>query len=74
MNQFSFHPGAEADLIEIWDFIAADSVDAADRVRDNIVAAIQALVRIPNQYTISGGPCHTAFVPCGDPAPSVRRS
>jgi hypothetical protein len=34
MNDFSFHPEAEADLNEIWDFIADDSVDAADRVRD----------------------------------------
>jgi plasmid stabilization system protein ParE len=49
MNDFSFHPEAEADLNEIWDFIAEDSVDAADRVRDQIQAAIQAVIRIPNQ-------------------------
>ena len=36
MNAFSFHPEAEADLNEIWDFIAEDSADAADRVRDSM--------------------------------------
>jgi antitoxin ParD1/3/4/toxin ParE1/3/4 len=49
MNEFAFHPEAEADLIEIWDFIAEDSVDAADRVRDDIFATIRRLVRTPNQ-------------------------
>jgi antitoxin ParD1/3/4 len=49
MNEFAFHPEAEVDLIEIWDFIAEDSVDAADRVRDNIFAAIRGLVLTPNQ-------------------------
>ena len=29
MNEFAFHPEAEADLIEIWDFIAEDNVDGA---------------------------------------------
>ena len=34
MNEFAFHPEAEGDLIEIWDFIAEDDVDAAPhRVR-----------------------------------------
>ena len=49
MNAFSLHPEAEADLNEIWDFVAEDSVDAADRVRDDIFAAIQGLVRVPNK-------------------------
>ncbi|HET9363217.1 MAG TPA: type II toxin-antitoxin system RelE/ParE family toxin [Vicinamibacterales bacterium] len=40
MNEFAFHPEAEVDLIEIWDFIAEDSVDAADRVRDDILGAV----------------------------------
>jgi hypothetical protein len=26
MNEFAFHPETEVDLIEIWDFIAEDSV------------------------------------------------
>jgi antitoxin ParD1/3/4 len=49
MNEFAFHPEAEADLIEIWDFIAEDNVDGADRVRDSIFAAIRGLARTPNQ-------------------------
>jgi plasmid stabilization system protein ParE len=48
MNEFAFHPGAEVDLIEIWDFIAEDSVDAAGRVRGDIFAAIRRLVRTLN--------------------------
>ena len=43
-----FQPEAEIDLNEIWDFIAEDSIDAADRVRDNIFA-IQELAQTPNQ-------------------------
>jgi antitoxin ParD1/3/4/toxin ParE1/3/4 len=49
MTGFRFHPEAEIDLNEIWDFIAEDSIDAADRVRDNIFAAIQDLAQTPNQ-------------------------
>jgi plasmid stabilization system protein ParE len=49
MNEFAFHPEAEVDLIEIWDFIAEDGVDAADRVRDDISATVRRLVRTPNQ-------------------------
>ena len=49
MTEFRFHPEAEIDLNEIWDFIAEDSIDAADRVRDNIFAAIQDLAQTPNQ-------------------------
>ena len=49
MNEFAFHPEAEVDLIEIWDFIAEDGVDAAGRVRDDISATVRRLVRTPNQ-------------------------
>jgi plasmid stabilization system protein ParE len=38
---FDFHPEAERDLAEIWDFIAEDSPDAADKVTENIVAGIK---------------------------------
>jgi len=49
MSEFSFHPEAENDLIEIWEFIAEDSVEAADRVRDDIFATIRRLTQTPNQ-------------------------
>jgi plasmid stabilization system protein ParE len=36
MTRFVLHPEARADLDEIWEFIAADNLDAADRVLDEI--------------------------------------
>ncbi len=47
MSEFVLHPQACADLDEIWEYIAADSVDAADRVREEIYEAIQSLVPFP---------------------------
>ena len=32
MPEYDFHPKAEIDLNEIWEYIADDSVSAADRV------------------------------------------
>jgi plasmid stabilization system protein ParE len=34
MNRFVLHPEAYTDLEEIWEYIAADSLDAADRMRE----------------------------------------
>jgi plasmid stabilization system protein ParE len=36
MSGFVFHPGAFTDLTEIWEYIAADDPEAADRVLDEI--------------------------------------
>ena len=33
MSGFVFHPEAELDLIDIWEYIAADNLTAADRDR-----------------------------------------
>jgi toxin ParE1/3/4 len=49
MRAYDFHPEAEADINAIWDYIAEDNPDAADRLMDEIVAAIEALVPFPNQ-------------------------
>jgi len=49
MTGFVLHPEAYADLDEIWEFIAADNLDAADRVRDEIYRAIRSLVSFPHQ-------------------------
>ena len=49
MITYDFHPEARLDLDEIWQFIGGDNVAAADRVIDEIVAAIDALVPFPNQ-------------------------
>jgi plasmid stabilization system protein ParE len=48
VSAYSFHPEAFADLKEIWDFIAQESVDAADRVLDEIERAIDMLVNNPH--------------------------
>ena len=47
MSEFVLHPHAAKDLEEIWEYIAADSLDAADRVREEIYDAIQSLVPLP---------------------------
>jgi plasmid stabilization system protein ParE len=47
MSGFVLHPQAHADLDEIWEYIAADSLDAADRVREELYEAIQSLVPFP---------------------------
>jgi plasmid stabilization system protein ParE len=48
VSGFVLHPAAFADLDEIWEFIAADSLDAADRVLREIYEAIHSLVSFPN--------------------------
>jgi plasmid stabilization system protein ParE len=47
--RYDFHPEAELDFTNIWDFIAADSPDAADRVTDEIIARLDGLVTFPHQ-------------------------
>lgn len=47
MSGFVLHPEAFADLDEIWEFIAADSFGAADRVLAEILEAIRGLVVFP---------------------------
>jgi plasmid stabilization system protein ParE len=49
MSGFVLHPEAYADLDEIWEYIAADNLDAADRVREEIYTAIRTLVAFPHQ-------------------------
>jgi len=47
MVTYDFHPEVRADLDEIWQFIAANNPDAADRLIAQIVEAIDALVSFP---------------------------
>lgn len=49
MTGYDFHPDARADLDEIWEFIRADNVDAADRMIAEVLSAIRALVPFPAQ-------------------------
>ncbi len=44
-----FSPEASLDPDEIWEFIADDNPDAADRTTEEILSAIEALVAFPHQ-------------------------
>jgi len=46
---YILHPRAFDDLDEIRSYIAADNVDAADRVISEIFESFRSLVRFPNQ-------------------------
>lgn len=48
-DRYDFHPEARTDLDQIYDYIAEDSPDAADRVLAEILAAIRVLVSFPHQ-------------------------
>ena len=47
MSGFVLAAAAELDLNDIWDYIAADSPDAADRWIEKLFAAFEALARNP---------------------------
>jgi plasmid stabilization system protein ParE len=49
MSAFVFHPEAYADLDEIWEYIADDNLDAADRVLEEIYRTIRSLADFPHQ-------------------------
>jgi toxin ParE1/3/4 len=46
---FVLHPDAAQDITEIWEFIAADNLAAAERVRQEILDAIRLLTQFPFQ-------------------------
>jgi antitoxin ParD1/3/4 len=48
MSGFVFYPAAFEDLHEIWEFIARDSLNAADAVLEEIQAAMRMLVEFPH--------------------------
>ncbi len=49
MKRFRLSPEAAEDITEIWEFIAQDNLDAAERVRRDIYDAIKGLVEIPQK-------------------------
>lgn len=49
MTGYDFHPEARTDLDEIWDYIAEENPDAADRVIGDILAAVRTLLPFPYQ-------------------------
>lgn len=48
MSAFVLHPEAYADLDEIWEYIADDNLDAADRVLEEIFRTIRSLADFPH--------------------------
>jgi len=46
---FVLHPLAAQDITDIWEFITEQNPQAARRVREDILAAIRALVPFPHQ-------------------------
>ena len=47
MTKYFLSVDAELDLDHIWEFIAEDSIDAADRWIDRLFVAFEALARTP---------------------------
>jgi antitoxin ParD1/3/4/toxin ParE1/3/4 len=47
MNEYVLSAGAELDLEEIWEYIAHDNIDAADRWVGKLFDAFAALARTP---------------------------
>ena len=47
MSGYAFHPDAFADLDEIWEYIAQNNVDAADRVLADIHSTLTRLAGSP---------------------------
>src|SRR6266511_5545007 len=48
MSGYAFHPEAFADLDEIWEYIAQDNSDAADRVLADIHSVLRNLAASPH--------------------------
>lgn len=51
IDGYEFHPEAEIDLDQIWEYIAFDNIDAADRVIAEIYQRLERLVTFPNSGT-----------------------
>ena len=49
MTAYAFHPEALTDLDEIWDFVATENLDAADRLIAEISEAAGQLAVFPHQ-------------------------
>ena len=47
MTSYILAPEALQDLQELWDYIAAENLDAADRVMDTLFAAFERLATMP---------------------------
>jgi plasmid stabilization system protein ParE len=65
MIGYAFRPDAFADLDEIWEYIAEDNVDAADRVLADIHSTLTTLAGSPQIGHRTPRPDHAAVTfPC----------
>lgn len=48
-GSYILHPDAYTDLDDIWEFIAEHSLEAADRIREEIYQGILTLVPFPHR-------------------------
>ena len=71
MSEYAIHPEAFADLDGIWEYIAADNIDAADRVLADIYSTLTTLAASPrmNRPRARGG--QTFSLPCMEPRPRL---
>jgi plasmid stabilization system protein ParE len=69
MTGYEFHPEARFDLDDIWEFIRADNLDAAERMIAEILAALDALVPFPGRGhrrpDLTSRPLQPTNSPCG---------
>jgi len=49
MNAFRLSPEASQDIIEIYEYIAQDSVEAAERLREELLEALRGLAEMPGK-------------------------
>ncbi len=49
MTEYAFHPEVLSELDEMWEFIRAENLAAADRTIAEILSAIRALVPFPGK-------------------------
>jgi plasmid stabilization system protein ParE len=48
VSGYALHPEAFSDLDEIWEYVAADNIDAADEMIADIVATLRTLAASPH--------------------------
>ena len=48
MSDYAFHPDASTDLDEIWEYIAEENIDAADRVLADVHSGLTTLAASPH--------------------------
>jgi plasmid stabilization system protein ParE len=62
---YGFHPEASVDLDEIWEFIADDNPDAADRTTEEILTAMRlwwpSPIKATGGRTSPPGPCGSSW-------------